>query len=109
MMERNADWLDRKLRDDAAIAIEDGGFTHRVMEALPLPLVAPYPWLRTGLIVGSTALGGVLATLLGPIGPMIIEGLNQLVHFRGFTPAIGMVVAMTVVLGVAGFVLVADE
>lgn len=109
MIERNDDWLDRKLREDAAMAIDDAGFTHRVVQALPLPLVAPYPWLKTGLIVGSTALGGVLATLLGPIGPMIVEGLGELIHFRGFTPAIGVVIAMTSVLAVAGFVLVAED
>ncbi len=100
MTERNDDWLDRQLREDA-------GFTSRVLGALPAR--AAYPWLRTALIVGSTALGGLLATLFAPVGPMALEGVRELVHFKGFTPSIAMTLAMVTVLAVAGWVLATDD
>ena len=107
MAERNADWLDRQLREDAGQPLEDKGFTNRVLGALPAR--AAYPWLRTSLIVGSTALGGLLATLFDPVGPMALEGVRELAHFKGFTPAIAMTLAMTCVLAVAGWVLATED
>lgn len=109
MNQRNDDWLDRQLREDARLLLDDGGFTGRVLAALPLPQVAPWPWLKTWLVVGSTALGGVLAALFAPIGPLVVEGITQLVNFRGVTPGITATLAMTVVLAVSGYVLATDD
>ena len=109
MNERNDDWLDRQLREDARRPLDDAGFTGRVLAALPVPRMAPYPWLRTWLIVGSTALGGLLAALFAPIGPLVIDGVGQLVNFRGVTPGLTATVAMTVVLAVSGYVLATDD
>ncbi len=102
---RNDDWLDRQLRDDARAPLEDQGFTNRVMSALP---PAAEAWLKPALMLGGTALGGFLATVLAPVGTMVIEGARQLGHFQGFTPAIAMLFAMTAILVVAGYVLAED-
>ena len=53
--------LERLLREDARASIADNGFTARVMGALPARAAKPGPWLRPGLVLGSTVLGGVLA------------------------------------------------
>ena len=107
MAERNGDWLDRRLREDAGSALDDSGFTERVMGALPARASAR--WLKSALIVGSTALGGILAALFAPVGTMVLEGARQLAHFQGFTPSIAMTLAMAVVLCVAGWVLAAED
>jgi hypothetical protein len=107
MIERNGDWLDRQLREDARGAIDDGEFTQRVLGALPQR--SSPRWLKSALILGSTALGGVLAALFAPIGTMVLDGARQLAHFQGFTPAIAMTLAMACVLCVAGWVLAADD
>ena len=103
---RNDDWLDRQLREDARAPIEDQGFTNRVMSALPP--TAERMQLKPALVLGSTALGGLLATVLAPVGPMVIEGARQLGHFDGFTPGIALLLAMTAILAIAGYVLAED-
>jgi hypothetical protein len=108
MSERNDDWLDRQLREDARRMLDDSGFTNGVIAALP-PRFAPYPGLKTGLIVGSTALGGLLAALLAPVGPMVLEGITQIAHLRGMTPSVAATLAMTVVLAVTGYVLATED
>jgi len=108
MSERNDDWLDRQLRKDARRVLDDAGFTNGVISALP-PSLAPYAGLKTWLILGSTALGGLLAALFAPIGPLVIEGVTQLVNFRGMTPSFTAMLAMTVVLAVSGYVLATDD
>ena len=108
MTERNDDWLDRMLRDDARQRLDDAGFTVSVISALP-PAPQAYPWLKTALVVGSTALGGLLAALFAPIGPMVIDGIGQIAHFRGLTPAVSVTLAMTVVLAVSGYVLATED
>jgi hypothetical protein len=109
MIGRNDDWLDRQLREDARRPLEDAGFTSNVISRLP-PRRSPYPWLKAGLVLGSTALGGLLAALLAPVGPLFIDGITQLVHMRGgMTPGVSATLAMTVVLVVAGFVLVSED
>ena len=105
---RNDDWLDRQLREDARAPLEDLGFTNRVMSALPPAAERTQTWLKPALVLSSTALGGFLATVLAPVGPMVIEGARQLGHFHGFTPAIAMLFAMTAILAVAGYILAED-
>jgi hypothetical protein len=109
MNERNDDWMDRQLHEDARRPLDDAGFTSRVLAALPPAHVAPYPWLKTWLVVGSTALGGLLAALFAPIGPLVLEGVTQLVNFRGMTPSFTAMLAMTVVLAVSGYVLATED
>jgi len=104
---RNDDWLDRILRDDARIALEDTGFTDRVLGALPASYEPPSPWMKPMLVIGSTALGGLLATFIAPIGPTVIEGAAELARLQ-FTPAVGALLAMTATLIVAGWVLAED-
>ena len=106
---RNDDALDRLLRADARRLLEDQGFTARVLTALPSPLARTNPWLKPALVLGSTALGGLLASLLAPIGPMFIEGASQLAHMRGFTPSVAALLAMTSVFVVAGWVLATED
>ena len=106
---RNDDGLDRLLRADARRLLEDQGFTARVLTALPAPLARANPWLKPALVLGSTALGGLLASLLAPIGPMFIEGASQLAHLRGFTPSVAALLAMTSVFVVAGWVLATED
>ena len=105
---RNDDWLDRLLREDARHLLGDAGFLNGVMNALPAP-TSPHHALKTWLILGSTALGGLLAALLAPIGPLVLEGITEIAHFRGMTPAVAMTLAMTVVLAVSGYVLATED
>jgi hypothetical protein len=108
MTERNEDWLDRRLREDARVPLADDGFTRRVLEGLPARAAAR-PWLRPALIVGSTLLGSALAVILSPVGPLLAEGLLDIARWRGMTPGLSAVLAMTAALGVAGFVLAAED
>ena len=108
-MEHRDDWLDRQLREDSRRSVADDGFSERVLRTLPpAPATVPIAWLRPALIVGSTALGGILAALLSPVGPMVIDGLLQLGHFRGFTNEASAAIAMAAILGVTGFILLED-
>jgi len=106
---RNDDWLDRQLRADARRFLDDQGFTERVLAALPSPLPRTNPWLKPALVLGSTAVGGALASLLAPVGPMFVEGASHLAHMRGFTPSVAALLAMTSVLVVAGWVLATED
>jgi len=106
---RNDDWLDRALRADARVSLQDEGFSGRVLAALPLPIPRMNPWLKPALVLGSTAIGGLLATLLAPVGPMFIEGASQLAHLRGFTPSVAALLAMASVFVVAGWVLATED
>ena len=108
-MDDRSDWLDRWLREDARREIAEEGFTERVLCRLPpAPAAVPMAWVRPALIVGSTALGGALAALLSPVGPMVIDGLLQLGHFRGFTTEASAALAMAAILAVAGYILLED-
>ena len=106
---RNDDWLDRQLRADARVALADEGFTDRVLVALPSPAPRLNPWLKPALVLGSTAVGGLIASLLAPIGPIFMEGASQLAHMRGFTPSVAALLSMTAVLVVAGWVLATED
>ena len=106
---RNDDWLDRQLRADARRLLDDQGFTDRVLAALPSPVARLNPWFKPALVLGSTALGGLLASVLSPVGPMFVEGASQLAHMRGFTPSVAALLSMTAVLVVAGWVLATED
>ncbi len=96
------DALERLLREDARREVPDDGFTRRVMEAMP---AAPArAWLRPALLLGSAALGGLLAWLLEPAGASILRGFLDLARLDSRTPsalaALGAVVAIAVTAGV---------
>lgn len=103
------DKLDRLLRHDAALAIEDGGFTARVLHALPAPRAAHSVWLKPALVLGSAALGSVLALALAPSDASIVQGLIDIAHMRGATPATLTALCTTFALLVCAVVLAADE
>ncbi|MGZ5041711.1 MAG: hypothetical protein ACXWG1_02260 [Usitatibacter sp.] len=86
MSETAQDKLDKLLRRDALAAIDDGGFTARVMQALP-PRTAPHAgWLKPALVLGSTALGSALAWLFAPGSVGSMQGFVDLASSH-VTPA----------------------
>ena len=100
--------IDDLLREDARADVADNGFTHRVMSALPRPLPARRSWLTPVLVLGSTAVGSVLAVALSPGGFSIAEGFVDLVQMRGFTPAAVTALALAAALSVSAILLAAD-
>jgi hypothetical protein len=111
MKANDGDRLDRILQRDARAAIEDDGFTARVMGALPpLSLARRAPrrgWLGQALVLGSAALGSALAWIFAPGGLNVAQGFIDLFS-RGFTPAAVMTLAMTAALLIAAVVLAID-
>ena len=103
------DRLDRILRHDAAQSIDDGGFTSRVMHALPVARALPSAWLKPALVLGSAALGSILAVALGPSDASFVQGLLDIAHMRGATPAMLTAVCTSFALLVCAVVLAADE
>lgn len=79
--------IEKILREDARHSIADGGFAARVLGALPARAVERDPWLRPALVLGSAALGSVLATLLAPAGGSLLQGFADLVQKHAMTPA----------------------
>jgi hypothetical protein len=74
--------MDRLLRDDARIGLPDEGFSARVMNALPAAQVRERPWLKPALVMGSAALGSVLAAALSPAGGALLAAFNEIAHLR---------------------------
>jgi hypothetical protein len=58
--------LDELLRQDAADGMDDGGFTLRVLSALPPRRANGRAWLRPVLVMGSAVVGSLLAMVLSP-------------------------------------------
>jgi hypothetical protein len=104
----NDDRLDRLLRDAARQAIDDEGFTARLMAALPAPAPRLHPWLKPALVLGSVVLGSVLAALLAPAGVNVMQGFVDLAQMRGLTPPAITGLAMSAALLVSAIVLAAD-
>ena len=78
--------IDRVLREDARIALPDGGFGARVMAALPARR-RPRPWMHPALVFGSAALGCILAVVLAPAGASLLQGFADLARLNLQTPA----------------------
>jgi hypothetical protein len=112
MIANDGDRLDRLLRYHARAAIDDDGFTARVMNALHLPAHARYAarraWLKPALVLGSTALGSALAWLFAPDGVNAAQGMVDLVASRGLTPAAIAMLGMTITLLIAAIVIAVD-
>jgi hypothetical protein len=81
------DKLDLLLRADAGQVISDAGFSARVLSALPPKRAPARSWLRPALVLGSAALGSVLAVAFVPPDAGIVQGYLDLVQLRGLTPA----------------------
>ena len=102
------DWMEKILRDDAARPIADDGFTRRVAGALPPPRSARSAWLKPVLVIGSAALGSVLAFALGPSDLSLVQGFIDLAHSRLGTPSALTGLAMTLTFLVCAVVLASE-
>lgn len=100
--------LEQLLREHARETIDDAGFGHRVMAALPAPLPRRRAWLTPVLVLGSTALGSALAMAFAPAGVSIAQGFLDVASMRGFTPAAIMALALGGALTAAAVLLAAD-
>jgi hypothetical protein len=102
-----SDKLDRMLRDDARTELRDGGFSARVLGALPPPAPRPFPWLKPLLVLGSAGLGAVLAATFSPESGSLAQGFVDLAQAR-LTPAAVTGLAMGAALLLSAIVLAAD-
>jgi len=68
------DWLDAKLRDEAAY-VDDGGFTANVVRKLPAHRVRHS--LRAVILVGLTLVASSIAYLVSGGGWFIAEGVTR--------------------------------
>jgi hypothetical protein len=102
------DQLDGILRKDAALGIDDAGFSARVMGALPAPVGRSRRNLQPALVLGSAIAGSVLAILLAPADIAIAQGFVDLMHLRIFTPAAIAGLAMSAVMLVSAALLASD-
>ena len=68
------DWLDARLRDEAAY-VDDGGFTAHVVQKLPAHRVRHS--LRAVILLGGTLLASVITYLLSGGGWFIAEGVTR--------------------------------
>ena len=102
------DWIDKVLRQDAEQSLADGGFTRRVIGALPPAQTRRFPWLKPVLVIGSAALGSVLAFTLGPSDLSLIQGFVDLAHSRIGTPSALTGLAMTLTFLVCAVVLASE-
>ena len=100
------DWIEKVLREDAARPLADGGFTRRVMDALPARRAQRISWLRPALMMGSAALGGALAAAFA--GTSLPQGFIDIVQMRGLTQAALTGMAMVAAMVVSALVLASD-
>ena len=89
------DWLDRKLQE-AALYIQDDGFTARVLQQLPAPRPAGQ-FLRPFILVAMSALASALTYVLSDGGRFILVEMFRLTTIPtlwvvGFALASGMLV-----------------
>lgn len=99
--------IEQMLVDDAAQALPDDGFSQHVMGALPRTAQAAR-WWKPALILGSTALGCLLAALFAPAGASVVQGVLDLASSRYLTPGALAVGGTALTLAICGAVLAAD-
>ena len=104
----HSDKLERLLREDALRPLPDDGFSARVLDALPARVAKGRAWLNPALVLGSAALGSVLAIAFAPAGSSMLQGFVDLAQMRGLTPAAITGIAMSAALFVSAAVLAAD-
>lgn len=87
-------WIERLLREDAAHQphIDDGGFSARVLAALPAPRKSSLPWLMPA----ATAAGSAVATFLTPAGGYFARGFAQLAELHFSSSALLVLVPIAV-------------
>jgi hypothetical protein len=107
-MANGNDWIDKLLRDDATAELADGGFSRRVMSALPPRAQRRLGWFKPLLVVGSAVLGSVLAVALGPSDLSLIQGFVDVAHSRLGTPSAMTGLAMSLAFLVCAIVLAAE-
>jgi hypothetical protein len=100
--------LEDLLLEDAQAPMADDFFTARVMGALPAPAPRASGW-KALLILGSTALGGLLAALFAPSGTSALQGVLDLTTSHYMTPSALGVVATAITLAIAGAVLASED
>ena len=103
-----SDPLDRILKRHAAATLADDGFSARVMNALPARQASLRAWLRPALVLGSTALGAVLALVLSPAAGSLLEAFGELAQLRMISPAAVSAVAIACALLVSAVILAVD-
>ena len=101
--------IDKLLRRDARLELPDEGFGARVMGALPAALPRARPWLKPALVMGSAALGSVLATVLSPQGGALLQGFQDLMLLHAASPAAITALAICGALFLSGVVLATDS
>ena len=97
--------IDRVLRDNARVSLPDDGFTTRVMGSLPPVAAMPRSWIHPALVIGSAALGCVLAVVLAPAGGSVLQGFADLTQLKAFTPAAFTALGIGVALLVSALVI----
>ncbi len=100
--------IEQFLVEDTLRTLADDGFSARVMGALPAPLPRR-AWWKPALILGSTALGGLLAALLAPAGASITQGMLDLASRHYLTPGALAIFGTALTLAIAGAVVAADD
>jgi hypothetical protein len=104
------DKLDRILRRDAAIeGIADAGFAARVMDALPMPLPRRRAGLDPLLVLGSAALGSLLAVAFAPANANVVQGVIDLFRHHALTPAAYASIGLSAVLFVSALLLAKES
>ena len=104
--EREDDWLERALRDDAveqrAAHVDDAGYTARVMAALPAPVALAFPRWRKPL---EWALMGIAGTAIAATLPSFAtEVARELFRLMAAQPIVPThVLAALAAMGVATF------
>ncbi len=96
------DWLDSRLRDEAAY-IDDAGFTAQVMQKLPARPVRN--WLRVVILLGLTLFASAVTYLLSGGGWFIAEEVTRLAFLP--LPLIWLYAAGATILVMAGGLLAA--
>lgn len=102
------DPLDRLLREDAARKLDDGGFTARVMAALPAPRTSRAGWLKAALVLGSTLLGSALAVAFAPAGTSLVQGFLDVTRSHALTSSALTAIAICAGLWISAIVLAAE-
>ncbi len=105
------DPVERWLREDARRrpTLPDAGFSDRVMASLPAPRRSSSRLWKPMLIVGSTAMGVVLAVALAPAGTAISQGVVDLLGARGLTPSALTVLATIAATAIGCAILAAED
>jgi hypothetical protein len=83
------DRLDRLLREDASQLLPDAGFTAGVIAAMPPRSMSASPasWLKPLLMLGSVALGSLLAFAFAPADANMAQGFLDLLYSHHLTPS----------------------